>query len=96
MKNNRHFFPHIDGQGDNAILCVPYKLKVNRIWAVVLRGRVSPPHYNRSDEATLMALASYAMNFVSREKWDKNSFQKIPMIYTQISLKKRKLVNYRL
>ena len=65
IKNHRHYYEPIDGHGDNAILCVPFRLKENRQWAVVLRGRVSPPHYNKTDEATLMALAPFAIKSIS-------------------------------
>lgn len=65
MKTNKNYNPNVDGNGDQAILCVPCQLDEARRWAIVLRGRVSPPHYSRCDEHTLLALTPFACKSIS-------------------------------
>lgn len=65
-KNNRHYNEVIDGPSDDPSLFVPYRSETedNVIWAIALRGRVSPPYYTKSDEAALLAFAPFAIKSI--------------------------------
>ena len=61
MKNNKHYNPKIDNQGDLACLVVPYKQDENKIWGIVLHGRIHPTTFSKLDENLLLALAPFAV-----------------------------------
>ena len=64
-KSNKYYLESIDGVGDDPVVCVPFSMKDNKRWALVLRGRVSPPYFNKVDEAQLIALAPFAIKTIA-------------------------------
>lgn len=65
QKNHRNFNVQSDGNPDDSFLAVPVKLSQKRTWAIVLRGRVSPPYYSKQDEVTFSALAPFAAKSIA-------------------------------
>jgi len=69
--NERNVMDHsdynaqIDGFYPEPVLVIPYVEKTKRIWAIVLRGRGSPPYFSPNDQTKLHALAQFVVHSVS-------------------------------
>ena len=65
LKNNKNYYAQVDTHGDESCLIVPMKEDDNRIWGIVLHGRVQPQTYTKVDENLLLALAPFAIKSLS-------------------------------
>ena len=65
-KNGKNYLESVDGPSDEPSLFVPYKSELEEgfVWAIVLRGRINPPYFTKSDESQLLALAPFALKSI--------------------------------